>query len=65
MLYAALKAIHCSSVFDHPRIHSASAFPTGPVKTSVAPITSANPITPTAGAHCPMRPVLLVVNLPT
>src|SRR5256886_2259587 len=52
---AALMALHCSSVFDHPRIHSASALPTGPAKTSVAPITRARPITPTAGAHSPMR----------
>src|SRR2546427_5382688 len=52
---AAFIAIHCSSVFDHPRIHSASALPTGPAKTSVAPITRARPITPTAGAHSPMR----------
>src|SRR5437867_4912782 len=53
---AAFMAIHCSSVFDHPRIHSASAFPTGPAKTSVAPMTSARPIMPTAGTHSPMRP---------
>src|SRR5712691_835270 len=52
---AAFMAIHWSSVFDHPRIHSASALPTGPAKTSVAPITRARPITPTAGAHSPMR----------
>src|SRR5213079_587928 len=52
----AFMAIHCSSVFDHPRIHSASAFPTGPVKTSVAPMTSARPIMPTAGTHSPTRP---------
>src|SRR5438552_12418396 len=32
-----------------------SALPTGPVTTSVAPITRARPITPTAGAHSPMR----------
>src|SRR5438105_9666885 len=51
---AAFMAIHCSSVFDHPRIHSASAFPTGPESTSVVPITSAKPITPTAGANAPM-----------
>src|SRR6266568_673193 len=55
---AAFMAIQCSSVFDHPRIHSASALPTGPAKTSVAPITRARPITPTAGAHSPMQQFL-------
>src|SRR5881296_93271 len=34
---------------------ASSALPTGPVTTSVAPITRARPITPTAGAHSPMR----------
>src|SRR6266568_2331566 len=62
---AAFMAIQCSSVFDHPRIHSASALPTGPAKTSVAPITRARPITPTAGAHSPMRRFPPEVNLPS
>src|SRR5947208_1449885 len=53
--FAAFMAIHCSSVFDHPRIHSASAFPTGPVRTTVVPMTSARPIIATAGTHIPMR----------
>src|SRR2546427_13075913 len=53
--FAAFMAIQCSSVFDHPRIHSASAFPTGPVRTTVEPMTSARPIMPTAGTHIPMR----------
>src|SRR5881296_55883 len=34
---------------------ASSALPNGPVTTSVAPITRARPITPTAGAHSPMR----------
>src|SRR5213593_385760 len=53
--FAAFMAIQRSSVFDHPRIHSASAFPTGPVRTTVVPMTSARPIIATAGTHIPMR----------
>src|SRR6266571_2126878 len=54
--FAACTASHCSSCCDQPRIHSASAFPTGPDKITVAPMTSARPIIPTAGTHSAMRP---------
>src|ERR1051325_8783604 len=42
--FPAWTASHCSSVLDHPRIHSASAFPMGPLKTTVVPLSNATAI---------------------